>query len=111
MTGAESPIRITKPLVYGSESSRATTVNSTGIQGTRSRDDAVTATRGRRWRVRLARSIREFGSYGAIALILPGGSLISLCLWMLQHRTWLAARARRGLSAAWAATVRFVLPR
>jgi hypothetical protein len=49
--------------------------------------------------------------YGAIALILPDGSLISLALWMLQHRTWLAARAWRGLSAAWTATVRLIFPR
>jgi len=69
------------------------------------------ATRGSRWRVRLARSIRELGSYGAMALILPGGNLILFALFMLQHRTWFAARARRGLSAAWAAAVRFVFSR
>jgi hypothetical protein len=85
MSGAESQIRITR--------------------------DALTATQGSRWRVRLARAIRELGSYGAMAFILPGGNLTLLALFMLQHRTWLAARARRGLSAAWAATVRFVFPR
>jgi len=75
------------------------------------RADALTATRGSRWRARLARSIRELGSYGAMALIFPGGNLISLALWMLQHRTWLAARALRGLSTAWTAAVRLIFPR
>ena len=84
MSGAESQMRITR--------------------------DAL-ATRGSRWRVRLARSIRELGSYGAIALILPGGNLILLGLLMMQHRTWLAARARRGLREAWTAAVRLVFPR
>ena len=84
MSGAESQFRVTR--------------------------DAL-ATRGSRWRVRLARSIRELGSYGAMALILPGGNLVLFALFMLQHRTWLAARARRGLSAAWAAAVRSVFSR
>jgi hypothetical protein len=115
LSGAESQIRITGP-VYRSESSRLAlkdpavqivTANVTCA----TREDALTATRGSRWRVRLARSIRELGSYGAMALILPGGNLISLALFMLQHRTWLAARARRGLSAAWSAAVRLIFPR
>jgi hypothetical protein len=55
--------------------------------------------RGTSWRVRLARPIRELGSYAAIVLILPGGSLIALTLWMWRHHTWLATRARRGLAA------------
>jgi hypothetical protein len=55
--------------------------------------------RGTSWRVRLARPIRELGSYAAIVLILPGGSLIALTLWMWRHHTWFAARARRGLAA------------
>jgi len=46
-----------------------------------------------------------------MALIFPGGNLISLALWMLQHRTWLAARALRGLSTAWTAAVRLIFPR
>ena len=84
MSGAESQFRVTR--------------------------DAL-ATRGSRWRVRLARCIRELGSYCEMALILPGGNLILLALLMLQHRAWLAARARRGLSAAWTAAVRLVFPR
>ena len=78
------------------------------------RNDALTATRGSRWKVRLdrlARPIRELGWYAAIALILPGGNLIALSLWMLRHRTWLATRARQGLSAVWTAGVRLIFPR
>jgi hypothetical protein len=76
-----------------------------------SRDDALTGTRGSRWKVRLAGPIRELGSYAAIALIPSGGNLIALSLWMLRHRTWFAARARRGLNAAWTAGVRLIFPR
>jgi hypothetical protein len=61
-------------------------------------ENAMTA-RGTSWRVRLARPIRELGSYAAIVLIVPGGSLIALTLWMWRHHTWLVARTRRGLAA------------
>lgn len=63
-----------------------------GAQG-----DAVTA-RGASWRVHLAHPIRALG-YPAIVLMVPGGSLIALTVWMLRHRTWFAARMRRGLAA------------
>ena len=72
--------------------------------------DAVT-TRGTGWRVRMVRSIRELGSYTAIVLLLPGGSLIALTMWMLRHRTWLAARARRGVAAILAFGVSLIFPR
>jgi len=68
-------------------------------------------TTGTSWTVRLARPIRELRSYAAIVLILPGGSLIALSLWMLRHRTWLAARARRGLAALLAFAVGLIFPR
>ncbi len=29
---------------------------------------------------------RELGVYAAIALLIPGGSLIALCVWVLRHR-------------------------
>lgn len=29
---------------------------------------------------------RELGVYAAIALLIPGGSLIALCVWALRHR-------------------------
>jgi hypothetical protein len=76
----------------------------------RTQEDAVTA-RGTSWRIRLARPIRELGSYTAIVLMLPGGSLIAVTLWMLRHRTWLAARTRRGLAAMLAFCVGLLFPR
>jgi len=115
LSGAESQIRITGP-VYRSESSRLAlkdpavqivTANVTCA----TRDDASTATRGIRWKVRLARFMRDLGSYPAIPLFLPGGNLVLLVVLMLQHRSWLAARARRGLSAAWTAAVHLIFPR
>jgi len=36
---------------------------------------------------RLVNALREVGPYGAIALVLPGGSLIALALWTMKHRT------------------------
>lgn len=36
--------------------------------------------------------IRQAGPYLAIELILPGGSLVALALWVLRNRTSLAAR-------------------
>ena len=73
-------------------------------------DDAVTAG-STSLRVRLARRMSELGSYTAIVLMLPGGSLIALTVWMLRHRTWLAARTRRSLAAMLAFCVGVIFPR
>ena len=62
-------------------------------------------------RIRLPGAIRQLGSYSAIALILPGGSLIALALWMLRHRAWIAARTRRVLAAMLAFGVGLIFPR
>ena len=35
---------------------------------------------------RLAARVRELGPYAAVALILPGGSLIALAMWTLRYR-------------------------
>jgi hypothetical protein len=43
---------------------------------------------------RLGRSVREIGPYAALALLLPGGTLIAGLIWTLRHRSWLAAHAR-----------------
>ena len=59
----------------------------------------------------LRERVRELRSYAAIVLMLPGGTLIALCLWMWRHRTWLAARARRGPAALLAFAVGLVFPR
>jgi hypothetical protein len=61
--------------------------------------------------VRLLRLIRELGSYPAMVVFLPGGSLIALTVWTLRHRAWLAARARRGLAAILAFGVGLIFPR
>jgi hypothetical protein len=62
------------------------------------------------WRARLTRPARELGSYAAIELVLPGGSLIALSLWAFRHRAWLGARARRALAEILAFGVRLIFP-
>jgi hypothetical protein len=44
---------------------------------------------------RLASSMRGLGPYAVIGLLLPGGSLIALCLWIMRHRNWTALERRR----------------
>jgi hypothetical protein len=43
-------------------------------------------------------ALRELGPYAAIALLLPGGTLIAASLWILQRRPWSFAHVRRGLA-------------
>jgi hypothetical protein len=43
---------------------------------------------------RLGRSAREVGPYAALALLLPGGTLLAGLIWMARHRSSLAAHAR-----------------
>jgi hypothetical protein len=50
------------------------------------------------WIARLATLMRSFGPYAAIELLLPGGSLIALSLWIFRNREELAARMRRALA-------------
>jgi hypothetical protein len=59
---------------------------------------------------RLADSIRELGPYAAIALILPGGSLIALAAWSLRHRSALTARVGRALVVGAAFGLAMILP-
>jgi hypothetical protein len=46
----------------------------------------------------LVAALRELGPHAAIALLLPGGTLIVASLWILQHRPWFFAHVRRGLA-------------
>jgi hypothetical protein len=46
---------------------------------------------------RLGGPLRGLGPYAAIELLVPGGSLIVLSLWVLRNRAWFIARARRTL--------------
>jgi hypothetical protein len=47
------------------------------------------------WIPRVASSLRALGPYAAIELLLPGGSLIALSLWVYRHRSDIMARLRR----------------
>ena len=35
---------------------------------------------------RVLEGVREIGSYVLLALVVPGGSVIALALWILRHR-------------------------
>ena len=48
------------------------------------------------WWQWLVEQVRTFGPYFAAELILPGGTLIALALWMYRRRQ--AAAARAGVS-------------
>jgi hypothetical protein len=52
------------------------------------------------WKGRVVRFVRVLGPYAAIELLLPGGSLIALLLWLYQtqrRKTALGQNARRGM--------------
>jgi hypothetical protein len=57
----------------------------------------------------LAGPMREAGPYAAIALIVPGGSLIALGMWAFRHRAWAARHLGRVavIVAAMAAALAF----
>src|SRR5215469_8183863 len=59
---------------------------------------------------RLANALRELGPYTAIALIVPGGSLIALAAWAVRHRTPITARLGRLLVTVAAFGVALILP-
>ncbi len=50
------------------------------------------------WMNRLARVLRALGPYGAIELVVPGGSLVVLSLWAIRHRSSLAAWVRHAFA-------------
>jgi hypothetical protein len=55
--------------------------------------------------------LRELGPHAAIALILPGGSLIALAMWTLRrHRAWFTPSLRRMLVVAAAVGASLILP-
>jgi len=58
----------------------------------------------------LTTTVRELGPYAAIALILPGGSLIALGLWTVQHRARIAASLPRLLVIVAALGVALIMP-
>jgi hypothetical protein len=54
--------------------------------------------------------VRELGPYAAIALIVPGGSLIALGMWAFRHRAGAAERVGRVLVVIAAMAVALVYP-
>jgi hypothetical protein len=48
---------------------------------------------------RLGRSAREIGPYAALALLLPGGTIIAGLIWIARHRSWLASHARASIAS------------
>ena len=59
---------------------------------------------------RLANVMRQLGPYTAIALIVPGGSLIALAAWTARHPTLITARMVRVLVVVAAISVALILP-
>lgn len=58
----------------------------------------------------LVNSIRELGPYAAIALTVPGGTLVALVLLSLRHRSALTTPLFRGLTLVALMGVLIVLP-
>ena len=54
---------------------------------------------------RLGRAVREIGPFAVLALLLPGGMLITGLIWMFQHRSGLAARIRAVAARLFSASV------
>jgi hypothetical protein len=54
--------------------------------------------------------MRKLGGYAAVALIVPGGSLIALFLWAFQQRGWLTPRTWRALFAVVALGTGLIFP-
>jgi hypothetical protein len=69
----------------------------------------VAADGGRRMN-RLLNTVRELGPYAALALILPGGSLIALAAWLWRRRTPAMASVGRGLIVVAAFAAALILP-
>jgi hypothetical protein len=44
------------------------------------------------WIARLPALLRGLGPYAAIELLLPGGSLVALLIWLYRHRANIGAR-------------------
>jgi hypothetical protein len=44
------------------------------------------------WFARLPALLRGLGPYAAIELLLPGGSIIALLIWLYRHRASVGAR-------------------
>jgi hypothetical protein len=62
------------------------------------------------WIARLRTRLHELGPYVAIALALPGGSVLLASLWVFRHRRWMLAQAQRTLIIVSALGAGVILP-
>ena len=58
----------------------------------------------------LSGSMRKLGAYAAVALLVPGGSLIAFTMWAFGHRGWLTTRTWRALVAVVALGTGLIVP-
>ena len=65
---------------------------------------------GRRFALGLPNAVRELGPYTALALILPGGSLIALAAWALRRRAPVVPDAGRVFIIVAAFAAALILP-
>ena len=54
------------------------------------------------WMARLGAILRQLGPYAAIEILLPGGTLMALLLWLYRRSVYVRARARTSESVAYA---------
>jgi len=59
---------------------------------------------------RLSGSMRKLGAYAAVALLVPGGSIIAFVMWASQHRGWFTPRAWRAVFTLLALGTGLIVP-
>lgn len=59
---------------------------------------------------RLSGSMRKLGAYAAVALLVPGGSIIAFVMWASQHRGWFTPRAWRAVFTVIALGTGLIVP-
>ena len=63
---------------------------------------APTRSRLAAWITRIGAIFRQLGPYAAIEILLPGGTLIALLLWLFRRGVFVRARVRAAESVAYA---------
>jgi hypothetical protein len=58
----------------------------------------------------LSGSMRKLGAYAAVALLVPGGSIIAFMMWASQHRGWFTPRACRAVFTLLALGTGLIVP-
>ena len=59
---------------------------------------------------RLSGSMRKVGACAAVALLVPGGSIIAFAMWASQHRGWFTPRTWRAVFAVVALGTGLIVP-